>query len=254
MIDNQLHIVWACEHLHLYIYGKPTTVDTDHKLLVSIFGNPSSNPRPRIERWAFRLQPYQLTVHYRKGEENPTDYLSRHPSKRITNASREEKVDEEYVIYITLASTLKAMTAKEIEEATKADVTLQAVSKAIATGDWYDGTKQSSVDAADFSTRQKVKDALTVPVNPKVILRGTRKAVPKKLQEPVVNLAHEGHQGVVKTKSLLREKVWFHGIDKMVEKKVQSCCACLIPTPESKRKPLLISPLPKVPWSEVTVA
>ena len=57
-------IVWACEHLHLYIYGKPTTVDTDHKLLVSIFGNPSSNPRPRIERWAFRLQPYQLTVHY----------------------------------------------------------------------------------------------------------------------------------------------------------------------------------------------
>ena len=23
-------IVWACEHLHLYIYGKPATVYTDH--------------------------------------------------------------------------------------------------------------------------------------------------------------------------------------------------------------------------------
>ena len=48
---------------------------------VSIFGNPSFKPPPRIERWALRLQPYQLTVHYRKGEGNPADYLSRHPLK-----------------------------------------------------------------------------------------------------------------------------------------------------------------------------
>ena len=248
-----LAIVWACEHLHLYIYGKPATVYTDHKPLESIFGNPSSKPPPRIERWALRLQPYQLTVHYRKGEGNPADYLSRHPSQRITAASREEKIAEEYVNYIALASTPKAMTVQEIEEATKADVTLQAVSKAIETGNWYEGTKESSVDAAEFSAWQKVKDELTVAVNPKVILRGTRIAIPKKLQERVVNLAHEGHQGVVKTKSLLREKVWFPGIDKMVEKKVQSCCACLISTPESKREPLLMSPLPKAPWSEVSM-
>ena len=25
-----LAIVWACEHLHLYIYGKPVTVYTNH--------------------------------------------------------------------------------------------------------------------------------------------------------------------------------------------------------------------------------
>ena len=71
-----LAIVWACEHLHLYIYGKPATVYADHKPLVSIFGNPSSKPPPRIERWALRRKPYQLTVQYRKGEGNPTDYLS----------------------------------------------------------------------------------------------------------------------------------------------------------------------------------
>ena len=132
-----LAIVWACERLHLYIYGKPATVYMDHNPLVSIFGNPSSKPPPRIERWALRLQPYQLTVHYRKGEENPADYLSRHPSQRITAAScREEKIAEDYVNYIALASTPKAMTVQEIEEATKADVTLQAVSKAIETGNW----------------------------------------------------------------------------------------------------------------------
>ena len=120
-----------CEHLHLYIYGKPATVYTGHKPLVSIFANPSSKPPLRIERWALRLHPYQLTVHYRKGKGNPADYLSCHPSQRITAASREEKIAEEYVNYIALASTPKAMTVQEIEEATKADVTLPAVSKAI---------------------------------------------------------------------------------------------------------------------------
>ena len=142
------------------------------------------------------------------------------------------------------------MTVAEIEEATKADATLQAVSKAIETGNWYEGSQQSGVDTAVFAAWQKLKNALTVGVNPQVVLRGTRVAVPSKLQQRVVNLAHEGHQGVVKTKALLRQKVWFPVIDQMVEKKVQSCCSCLVSTPEAKREPLLMSLLPKAPWSE----
>ena len=39
------------------------------------YGNATSKPPARIERWALRLQPYQTTVHYRKGEENPADYI-----------------------------------------------------------------------------------------------------------------------------------------------------------------------------------
>ena len=134
-----LAVVWACEHLHLYIYGKPVTIYTDHKPLVSIYGNPSSKPPARIERWALRLQPYQLTVRYRKGEGNPADYLSRHPSKQPTTASREQKT-----------STPKALTVQEIEEATKSDATLQAVSKAIETGNWQEGPKQSEVDSVAY--------------------------------------------------------------------------------------------------------
>ena len=94
---DTLAVVWACEHLHLYIYGKPVTIYTDHKPLVSIYGNPSSKPPATIERWALRLQPYQLTVRYRKEEGNPADYLSRHPSEQPTTASREQMIAEEYV-------------------------------------------------------------------------------------------------------------------------------------------------------------
>ena len=59
----------------------------------------------------------------------------------------------------------------------------------------------------------------------------------------------------MKTKSLLREKVWFPNIDRLVEDKVKSCDACLVTTLEckSKREPLLMSPLPAAPWKEVSV-
>ena len=39
-----LAVIWACEHFHIYIYGKPVTVVTDHKPLTHIFNNPNSKP------------------------------------------------------------------------------------------------------------------------------------------------------------------------------------------------------------------
>ena len=41
--------------------------------------------------------------------------------------------------------------------------------------------------------------------------------VPKKLRGRVIELGHEGHQGLVKMKQRLRTKVWWPGIDKDAE-------------------------------------
>ena len=248
-----LAVVWACEHLHLYVYGKPITVYTDHKPLVTIYGNPSSKPPARIERWALRLQPYQITVKYSRGETNPADYLSRHPAKNAAQTTHQQKVAEEYINYLATTSTPKALKTQDIEAATQADATLQGIAEAIVKGNWHLVVKRPSVDPTEFRLLERVKDELAVSASGNLILRGTRIVIPKSLQEHVVNLAHEGHQGLVKTKSLLREKVWFPNIDKLVESKVQSCSACLITTPECKREPLQMSPLPAAPWKELSV-
>lgn len=97
-----------------------------------------------------------------------------------------------------------------------------------------------------------MKDEVTVSGSGNLILLETRIVVPNSLQHHVVNLAQEDHQGLVKTKSLLREKVWFPNIDKLVESKVKSCKACLIATPECEREPLQMSPLPTAPWKEIS--
>ncbi|KAK3750764.1 hypothetical protein QZH41_002286 [Actinostola sp. cb2023] len=96
-----LAIVWGCEHYHLYCYGKALTVFTDHKPLTSIFNNPLSKPTPRIERWSLRLQPYQPNIVYAPGPDNPADYMSRHPKKQIEVNSREEKIAEEYINFVS---------------------------------------------------------------------------------------------------------------------------------------------------------
>ena len=77
--------------------------------------------------------------------------------------------------------------------------------------------------------------------------------VPRSLREKVVRLAHEGHQGVTKTKEYLRTRVWFPGLDGMVEAHIQHCHPCQVVTPANGCKPLQMSPLPSEPWKEVAI-
>ena len=78
-----LSIVWAVEHFHLFIYGKPFQLITDHKPLEIVYDSPKSKPSARIERWVLHLQPYRFTVQYKPGVDNPADYLSSHPTKKV---------------------------------------------------------------------------------------------------------------------------------------------------------------------------
>ena len=85
------------------------------------------------------------------------------------------------------------------------------------------------------------------------MLRGTCIVIPHALTQTIIDIAHEGHQGITKTKQLLREKVWFPGIDRFVEKTIRDCLMCQATAMDNTRAPLQMSPLPKGPWLEVSV-
>ena len=49
----------------------------------------------------------------------------------------------------------------------------------------------------------------------------------KKLKDTLsINLSHSGHQGIQKTKALMRSKVFFLGIDNAFENKITNCVPC----------------------------
>ncbi|KAG7160458.1 Transposon Tf2-9 polyprotein-like 1, partial [Homarus americanus] len=56
--------------------------------------------------------------------------------------------------------------------------------------------------------------------------RGSRIVMPQTLQRRTMQLAHETHLGMVKTKALLRGKVWWPTINKDVEKAIRQCIPC----------------------------
>ena len=99
-----------------------------------------------------------------------------------------------------------------------------------------------------------MQDELSVTSDGSLLLRGTRLVIPTNLQLRIVQVAHEGHLGLVKTKQLIREKVWFPGVDNLTNDVIANCIACHATVPaKQSRDPYNMSPLPEGPWTEVSV-
>ena len=71
-----LAVVWTCEKFHLYLYGIPFELVTDHKPLEGAYSS-KSRTNTRIQRWMLRLMPYTYSIRYMPGSQNIADALSR---------------------------------------------------------------------------------------------------------------------------------------------------------------------------------
>ena len=104
MEKEALAVVWACEKLHLYLYGRRFILFTDNRAIQLVFSNPKSNPPLRIKRWALRLMSYDYEIRHKPGIDNIADYLSRHPLDSITNDFEEV---ESYISFVAEQATMK---------------------------------------------------------------------------------------------------------------------------------------------------
>ena len=172
------------------------------------------------------------------GKTNPADVLSRLPLEGQPN--RERQIAEEYINYIASNAVSKTMSQTEIVTATKADPLLQMLRESLLSGKW-----------------------LSIPELRPLLgpLRAVRfqwshspwKENHNSYPAMTLELAHEGHQGIVRTKQLLREKVWWPGIDHDVQETIQRCLSCQSMSPKSPPEPVRPSTMPRRPWEIVHV-
>ena len=229
-----LALVWACERLHAYVYGMRFDLVTDHKPLEAIY-SPRSRPCARVERWMLRLQPYDFRVVHIPGPQNIADPLSRLVKGECRDTANEA---DDYVRFVAVSATPKAMSTREVEEALGNDEELQNVRDAIQTGNFV-------------KCRAYMAIASELCVVGQLVLRGTRIVLPVKLRPAALALAHEGHLGIVGTKTMLRSKVWWPAMDREAERHCRSCYGCQLVARPDPPEPLSPTPLPDGPWVDV---
>ena len=138
----------------------------------------------------------------------------------------------------------KAVTTKMLQQETSSDEELQQLTKFIQSQD-KDGCKKNLKEYSG------VFDELYT-ING-IILRDQQIVIPKSLRADVIELAHEGHQGIDKTLKLLRQSSWFPKMGDLVKQFVESCIPCLASNPHITPVPLEPNVLPDQPWQRYTL-
>ena len=167
------------------------------------------------------MQPDRFTMKYIPGPKNIADSLS--CLLCAMPPSKHKDQTEEYVKRVAQESTAVAPTTPEIERASEHDPELKSVRECLLNGKWH---------ALEFKEYLPVRGELSAIV--KLVLRGTRIVIPKQLRCQVLELAHEGHPGIVAMKQHLRTKVWWPGIDKEVERACKTCHGCQLVSQPTK--------------------
>ena len=107
-------------------------------------------------------------------------------------------------------------------------------------------------DSPAVKDYKHVKDELSVSSHG-LILRGNRIVVPHSLRLRSVDIAHESHLGIQKTKALLREKVWFPQIDNIVKNTIEKCVTCQAVASPNPPEPLAMTQMPKSQWEVLNI-
>ena len=130
---------------------------------------------------------------------------------------------EEYVNFVAINAVPKAITFEEVREETLKDEVLQQVASTIERNKWDNLLDKKSPDNNAFKSFYKIRSDLTIARDGSYVLRGTILVMPFTLQTRAIDLAREGHQSLVKSKQLIRTKVWFPGINKKMKKRIEGC-------------------------------
>ena len=216
-------------------------METDHRPLEYIFKpKASGKPAPaRVERWLLRLQKYDFTVIYRPGPQNLPDALSRLPNNNLR--SNMESCADRYVHYLAEQLTPVAMNTAEFQKHSKNDPELIQVRQCIEKNQPHRLPPQY----------KSLEQELSIVDN--IILRGNRIIPPVKLRNKAIELAHEDHAGMTKTKQRIRSKLWWPCMDKDIERHIRTCIPCQIVGKPDPPEPVQPTKLPDEPWTDLAI-
>lgn len=214
---ESLAIIFSVIKLKQYLIGYHFTLQTDHKPLVSIFGENKGLPimaAARMQRWAFILSGFNYTIKYISGNSNCADNLSRIAQ---TQSLQINSIDFSYVNSIENENPLN-ISFKNIAIETRRDPILSKLIDSINNG------TVGMLNKDEYAPFRNKADELSVESG--CVMWGYRTIIPTKLRNQIMTELHRSHLGIVKTKSLARSYVWWPKMDSDIEKFINDCVPC----------------------------
>lgn len=242
-IDKEaLAIMFGLKKFRQYLLGRKFSICTDHKPLLGIFGREKPIPdlvSARMLRWALTLNTFDYTLCYRPGKEmGNVDSLSRWPTP--CNSNDEENEED---VFLFEQVDITGINSKEIAKETGKDQILSKVKFFLLHG-W---PKVIDHQLLPFHRKRE-----NLSLNKECILWANRVVIPKVMQKDILNILHEGHNGIVQMKMMARAYVWFPSLNNDIENMVAQCDICQL----HRNNPPCTEhewPKPSKPWSRVHI-
>ncbi|XP_063366408.1 uncharacterized protein K02A2.6-like [Cydia amplana] len=251
-IERELYaILFGCKKFHQYIYGKTIQVETDHQPLVTLFKKPLSDVPARLQRMMITLQAYDLRVSYTKGTEMyVSDTLSRAPISSNKNIDKfdAKELESNIVCQVKLLTSNLAISPsklQKIKDHTKSDLTLLKLQEYYVNG-WPNSKTQCDPITLPY---WNIRDEIHAIDD--ILFKNQSVIIPKSMRSEILNILHEGHMGVEKTKNLARGLVFWPNIYHDIEMKVRQCETCMTFSQNKTKETLLSHDQPCLPWQKL---
>ncbi|PIO71460.1 hypothetical protein TELCIR_06644 [Teladorsagia circumcincta] len=211
-----LAVVFAVRRFHMFIYGLPAVVMTDHQPLTALFKR--SNVSARVLRWSLELQRYKLDTQYVKGKANVVaDALSR----GVPASSPEESLEGVNEAVVNAVSAKKdSKWLEELRKDSQLGELVRLVEEKMLDEIIRLAGERRALRVADFSIDEG---------DLKMFLEDGRAVfvVPKALRYEIFHEAHSGdfagHFSAHKVLNRLRKEVYWPGMAQDVFKWCQKC-------------------------------
>lgn len=241
-----LAIVFACERFHQYIFGKEKiTVESDHKPLESIFKKPLMSVPARLQRMMLRIQGYDLIVSYKPGKYMYlADTLSRAPLPDLYSERMSDSVlYQVQMIVNNLPMSYNKLTL--IKRETKRDTDFAKLLEYIKT-EWPPH-KHDVLES--LRIYWSIKELLFTVDD--VIFKDDLVVIPPNLRKQMLDIVHEGHQGIDRCKRRARQVLYWPNMSRDIEQYVRRCAVCQECSNAPPKEPMIPIKIPSLPWKKI---
>lgn len=241
-----LSILFACQKFHYYIYGKRTTVQTDHKPLITIVNKEIHKVSPRMQRMLLKLFRYELHVEYLPG---PKMLIADILSRNVENIGcQENDSDLDLCVHdIKLHHTVNDEKLRMVKEESGKDAEMMKIMKCVTVSEWPNMKYESEEMKTFFKIREELSEL------DGILFKNNKIVIPKGMRQHVLEAIHETHLGMNKMKMKARELVYWPNMNIDIEKYVRRCDVCDKFSNDNPKLPMISHEIPDRPWEKLAV-